>query len=329
MPGTTPDSPIERTGPVQLTDANLHESANPRNIFPLRARGRLKKARLVRNQSDRCERPSWSFLQWVADHACLAYPANPEGAVRRCCHQFDPEITEDELDELVAHTEFSNKDWTDDHSAMVVGISFNDNLEIGFRFIACNDDPNYDRRRDREDAMSAVYSRRYRAKMGATTKRGRPALVLTEADELARRAKDAERKRAKRAERSSGRPRGRPKKCVRENSSDLNITDLKNIKLKPDELIRADFSSPSDQPFVSRAPQAPERLAPIIEEIVVDRGAVRGTAGHGPASRQDSAGQAYRPYLSVTAAATNFLRPALPGLVPWAAHQSGNVAGSM
>lgn len=45
--------------------------------------------------------------------------------------------------------------------------------------------------------------------------------------------------------------------------------------------------------------------------------------------RQDGAAQACRPYLSVTAAATNFLRPALPGLVPWAAHQSGNVAGSM
>ena len=54
-----------------------------------------------------------------------------------------------------------------------------------------------------------------------------------------------------------------------------------------------------------------------------------GWAGDGPASRQDGAGQACRPYLSVTAAATNFLRPALPGLVPWAAHQSGNVAGSM
>ena len=49
----------------------------------------------------------------------------------------------------------------------------------------------------------------------------------------------------------------------------------------------------------------------------------------GRASRNDGAGQACRPYLSVTAAATNFLRPALPGLVLWAAHQSGNVAGSM
>jgi hypothetical protein len=55
----------------------------------------------------------------------------------------------------------------------------------------------------------------------------------------------------------------------------------------------------------------------------------RGWAGDGSASRQDGSGQACRPYLSVTAAATNFLRPALPGLVPWAAHQSGNVAGSM
>src|SRR5260370_42124873 len=57
--------------------------------------------------------------------------------------------------------------------------------------------------------------------------------------------------------------------------------------------------------------------------------AVRGWADDGPASRQDGAGQACRPYLSVTAAATNFLRPALPGLVLWAAHQSGNVAGSV
>ena len=45
--------------------------------------------------------------------------------------------------------------------------------------------------------------------------------------------------------------------------------------------------------------------------------------------RQDGAGQACWPYLSVTAAATNVLRPALPGLVAWAAHQSGNVVGSM
>jgi hypothetical protein len=57
--------------------------------------------------------------------------------------------------------------------------------------------------------------------------------------------------------------------------------------------------------------------------------AVRGWAGGGPASRQDGAGQACWPYLSVTAAATNVLRPALPGLVAWAAHQSGNVVGSM
>jgi hypothetical protein len=49
----------------------------------------------------------------------------------------------------------------------------------------------------------------------------------------------------------------------------------------------------------------------------------------GRASRNDGAGQACRPYLSATAAATNVLRPALPGLVRWAAHQSGNVAGSM
>jgi hypothetical protein len=57
--------------------------------------------------------------------------------------------------------------------------------------------------------------------------------------------------------------------------------------------------------------------------------AVRGWGDDGPATRQDGTSQACRPYLSVTAAATNFLRPALPGLVPWAVHQSGNVAGSM
>ena len=50
----------------------------------------------------------------------------------------------------------------------------------------------------------------------------------------------------------------------------------------------------------------------------------------GPPPRAISHGaSALTPYLSVTAAATNLLRPSRPGLVPWAAHHSGNVFGSM
>jgi hypothetical protein len=91
------------------------------------------------------------------------------------------------------------------------------------------------------------------------------------------------------------------------------------IKFSPDDLVQLKRTvvKPDDGPN-ERKPQGQARPNVLF-----------GWAGNGSASRQDGVGQACRPYLSVTAAATNFLRPALPGLVAWAAHQSGNVVGSM
>jgi hypothetical protein len=86
----------------------------------------------------------------------------------------------------------------------------------------------------------------------------------------------------------------------------------------PDDLVQLKEQLPKPDPNERK----PQRAGPA-------ECSVRGWAGGGPASRQDGAGQARWPYRSVTAAATNFLRPALPGLVAWVAHQSGNLVGSM
>ena len=264
-----------------MTDDILNERANQRNLNIMKARGRIKKARRWLDHPRRRVRPKSRrgqiILGWVADQARLAYPADPESAVRRLCREFAPRLTEAAIDELIVASETSNKTWSNDQCAVTLGISFDDNLEIGFRFIGCNDDPNYDRRREREDAMSAVYSRRYRAKNGASTKRGRPRLDLSEADKEVRRALDAERKRLSRAAKSSGRPRGRPKsegKCVQNNSSGYKIKNIKS-----DEFSRTHFSnaSASDQPLASGAHQAPPSLAPVPvlvleREVVPDGG---------------------------------------------------------
>jgi hypothetical protein len=196
------------------------------------ARGRLKKARGWLDHPRRRVRPKSrrgiSILGWVADHARLAYPANPEGAVRRCCCQFASELTEPELDEIVVTSEGSNKTWTPDQCAMVLGISFDDNLEIGFRFIGCDDDLNYDRRRKRDTDKGKQYSRTYRASKGASTKRGRPPLDLSEEEMVARRkAQAVDRKRAERL---------RKKAATSEDDVTLNSSGFLSKSMKSDEL---------------------------------------------------------------------------------------------
>jgi hypothetical protein len=197
------------------------------------ARGRLKNARHWLDHRQRRVRPKSRrgriILGWVADHARLAYPRDPDGAVRRECCKFAPTLTEAELDELVVASELSNKSWTPDHSAMVLGISFEDQTPSISRFLGCDDDLNYDRRRERRESNNAAAARKYRASKGASTKRGRPALNLSEADKLVRKAAEAERKRVARAVKSSGRPRGRPRsegKCVQNNSSSYKIKNM-------------------------------------------------------------------------------------------------------
>ena len=70
----------------------IHDCANPRNDddYAIIARTRLKDLRIwfKRNGWDELpqgERPG--RLQWIADHAWVAYPTNPKPAIRRRCRE--------------------------------------------------------------------------------------------------------------------------------------------------------------------------------------------------------------------------------------------------
>ena len=52
------------------------------------------------------------ILQWVADHGWLAYPTNPEAAVRPKWATLAAWLCEIELEELVERTWTSNKRWS-------------------------------------------------------------------------------------------------------------------------------------------------------------------------------------------------------------------------
>jgi hypothetical protein len=191
--------------------------AEARAQGPLFARGRLKEASKwfwvlgwdVLPQGRRGQR----ILRWGADHAYLASPTNPKRSVRRWCRSKAPYLKDAELDAIVAATETSNKRWTPDQCAVVLGISVRDRETLGFRFIGADDDENYEARDAINRAKAAARARRYRAAHGAGAKKpGRPALQLSAEDKLARsKAQDAARARRCRAGKSSGTKRGRPK----------------------------------------------------------------------------------------------------------------------
>jgi hypothetical protein len=195
-----------------VNNDNIHSRENRhKNRKPLsqsektkmQARGRLKDARhwFLQRYGSALPRISRGrrILSWVADHARLGYPANPEGAVRRCCGELAPWLKVTELDELVAESEESNKCWTNDQSAMVLEIGVRVWMKYRYRFLGACDDPDHEVRSEDERARNAAYSRKYRAGKGASTKRGRPRLNLSEADRAARRRRQAaERKRAER-----------------------------------------------------------------------------------------------------------------------------------
>jgi hypothetical protein len=142
------------------------------------ARGRLKEARKLFAHRGWEVLPQGIrgqlILKWVADHAWLAYPANPKGAVRRHCGQLAPWLKEDGLAELIATTAESNKKWSHDQSATVLEISMRDGRALGFRFLGCDDDPTYERRLKIKRAKNAARARKYRASRSTGAKRGRP-----------------------------------------------------------------------------------------------------------------------------------------------------------
>ena len=142
------------------------------------ARGRLKEARKLFAHRGWEVLPQGIrgqlILKWVSDHAWLAYPANPKGAVRRHCGQLAPWLKEDGLAELIAATAESNKRWSHDQSATVLEISMRDSRALGFRFVGCDDDPTYERRLKIKRAKSAARQRKFRAANSTGRKRGRP-----------------------------------------------------------------------------------------------------------------------------------------------------------
>ena len=142
------------------------------------AQGRLANARTwfkhrgcnVLPQNER----GWRILRWGADHAYLASPTNPIRSVLRWIRRWAPWLTEDEIDQLIAYVRASNKRWSHDQSAIVLGVSLDDRLALKLRFIGACDDPNYDRRRDMIRVRDTERQRRHRAKNKTRATPGRP-----------------------------------------------------------------------------------------------------------------------------------------------------------
>jgi hypothetical protein len=229
--------------------------ATPSDKTVLIARGRLKEARKW------FTRRGWEvlpqglrgrlILQWVADHAWMAYPSDPKGAVRRECRRYAPWLKGAELEELVEATKKSNKRWSHDHSATVLEISMRDSQALGFRFLGCDDDPTYERRLKIKRAKNAARQKKFRAANSTGAKRGRPALQLSPEDKLARtNAQAAERMRRLRALRKNP---SRDKLREAGSVTEFSVTDLSHTE-------------------ESGARLAPQRLAPAGDDIDVVAG---------------------------------------------------------
>lgn len=179
MPQT--DKPRDRAAQGQPVDKAV--------IF---ACGRLKNARtwftqhhdwIMLPQTERGRR----ILQWGADHAWMANPANPKRGVRRWCRCWAPWLSDSELDQLIKATETSNKRWSHDQSAAVLEISVRDRIRYDLRFFGACDDDDGSIREELRKTKAREKKRRQRArcrKPGA--KRGRPGLKLSPEEKRAR-----------------------------------------------------------------------------------------------------------------------------------------------
>jgi hypothetical protein len=185
--GALAGAPIHKDKPGRLKDENYApritfataETALTGARNALLARGRLSDARKwfahrgwqVLPKSIRGQR----ILRWGADHAWLAAQTDQKrkGSVRNWCRRWAPTLKDAELDQIVADTVNSNKRWSADQSATVLGITVRDRITHGFRFMGAMDDPNYEKRQAMKAEKHAARSRRYRAahKGGAN---GRP-----------------------------------------------------------------------------------------------------------------------------------------------------------
>jgi hypothetical protein len=202
-----------------------------------------------------------SILRWGADQAWLAASRNPQTSVRRWCRKWAPWLTVGELNELIAYTNDSNKRWSADQCALVLGISVADRTRLGLRHLGADDDPNFEVRLGIERAKAAERARRHRAKHSTGAKRGRPALKLSPAERLAR-SNDQAAVRMKRL-RALRKNASRHIKKI-DGVTELSVTrhlDAPAVAI-PSLPVVAEPISPS------RAPSAPRRLAPIDDDLI-------------------------------------------------------------
>jgi hypothetical protein len=247
--------------------------AGPRKVVMF-ARGRLKEARTwfahkgrsVLPHNERGER----IVQWVADHAWIGYPANPEANIRRICRPLAPWLSDSQLDDLIKATNTSTKNWSHDQCAAVLEITVADCLAQGFRFLGAADDPEYQTRQEARRVKKAASARKRRAAKSTGRKRGRPKLALTPEEMQARsNAQAAERMRKFRLRKNAS-----PDKIKKTGpATDLIVTDAgPPIILKSPPIVPA------------RAPQS----APRPDELIDDGGCALAAPPHERSRRGSS-----------------------------------------
>jgi hypothetical protein len=147
------------------------------------------------------------ILRWYADHAWVGYPSHPEAAVRRLCGKLAPHLSDSDLDQLVDETVDSNKRWSHDQSAIVLRLGIRDSRRLKLWFLGCDDDANYEIRIGLKKAKDAAKKRKRRAERSSGRPGGRPPLDLSPEQMAARiKAQNAERARRCRASRKTPSP---------------------------------------------------------------------------------------------------------------------------
>ena len=231
------------------------------------ARGRLKEARTwftlrgwpVLPHNERGKR----IILWIADHAWLGYPSNPEAAVRRICGPLAPwRLSDSQLDDLVESRRTSNKRWSHDHSAVVLKITVADCLAQGFRFLGAADDPDYRERQEATRVKKAASARKRRAAKSTGRPPGRPRLDMT--DEERRAHTNAQS--AKRMKKYRLRKNASPDKISKTGeATQLSVTDV-----APPIIV------PSPPLVPARAPQSAPRPDNVTDDELIPGGVAFG-----------------------------------------------------
>lgn len=167
---------------VKSSRKHIHQRANPRNtIQPLVARGRLKMAKKLfaaNGWQTLANTPRGRrILEWGADHAWCSRPSNRAQVVREWYGLMAPWASEAQIKAILAALKNGERilNWTADQSAMVLELSLDRCRELKLqKFLGADDDLNYDRRRRIAAKGGAARSKKHRAKKSTGRPRGRP-----------------------------------------------------------------------------------------------------------------------------------------------------------